>query len=88
MSNVKGFLISVSDTVKTNTNGTEFRSCIVAIEGNNYFAKIWEKSVSKAVVGNEYTVEMLVDGDNLWLTLLTGVTATIATPNMLAHLLI
>ena len=81
------FLISVSDTIKTNTKGTSYRSCIVAIDGENYFAKIWEKSVPKAVVGTEYTIEMLVDGENLWLTLLTGVTASIATVDKLAHLL-
>lgn len=87
MSNLKGFLISVNDTPKPNSNGTLYRSCIVAIDGENYFCKIWEKSVPKAVIGTEYTIETVVDGENLWLTLLTGVTATVATLDKLAHLL-
>lgn len=84
---LRGTLTSVSNDVKANTNGTQYRSCIVNIGGENYFAKLWEKSVSKAVVGTEYNIEAIVDGDNLWLTCLTGVTAIIATPAMFADML-
>ena len=78
---------SFSNEAKANVNGTQYRSCIVNIGGENYFAKLWEKSVSKAVIGTEYNIEAVVDGDNLWLTCLTGVSATIATPATFAALL-
>jgi hypothetical protein len=84
---LSGSLTSFSDTVKANVNGTMFRSCIVNIGGTEYFAKIWEKSVSKATVGNTYNVEAIVDGDKLWLTVLTGTSATVATPAMFADVL-
>jgi hypothetical protein len=84
---LRGTLISFSNEAKANVNGTQYRSCIVNIGGENYFAKLWEKSVSKAVIGTEYNIEAVVDGDNLWLTCLTGVSATIATPATFAALL-
>jgi hypothetical protein len=84
---LRGTLISFSNEAKANVNGTLYRSCIVNIGGENYFAKLWEKSVSKAVIGTEYNIEAVVDGENLWLTCLTGVSATIATPATFAALL-
>ena len=84
---LRGTLISFSNEAKANVNGTLYRSCIVNIGGENYFAKLWEKSLAKAVIGTEYNIEAVVDGDNLWLTCLTGVSATIATPATFAALL-
>jgi hypothetical protein len=89
MENVKtqGILKSVSGTIKANTNGTQFRTCTVEISGKEYFAKIWEKSFQNGVkVGDEYTVEMQLDGDTVWITVLNGTSAAIATPADFAHL--
>ena len=80
-------LKSVSSNVKENVNRTQFRSCIVTIEGEDYLAKIWEKSFQNGVtLGNEYQCEMQEDGDKLWLTVLTGGNAKIATIADFAHL--
>ena len=77
---VLGFLVSVSNTIKANSNGTQYRTCVVSINDNNYFAKIWETSFAKGVtLGGEYTIEGQQDGDKIWLTVLTGNNAEIAT---------
>ena len=78
---VQGTLVSVSNTIKANSNGTQYRTCVVKLaDGNNYFAKIWETSFAKGVeLGGEYTVEGQRDGDNIWLTVLNGPSANIAT---------
>jgi len=77
---VQGFLVSVSNTIKANSNGTQYRTCTVRMsDGNNYIAKIWEKSYQYGVeIGAEYTVEGQVDGDTIWLTVLNGPSANIA----------
>ena len=80
-------LKSVSSKVKENVNGTLSRSCIVTIEGVDYLAKIWETSFQNGItLGNEYQCEMQEDGDKLWLTVLTGGNAKIATLADVAHL--
>jgi Na+-transporting NADH:ubiquinone oxidoreductase subunit NqrB len=89
MENVKvqGILKSVANLVKANSNGTMYRTCTVEISGKEVFAKIWEKSFQNGVtVGNTYTVEMQLDGDTVWLTVLNGSSATIATKEDFAHL--
>ena len=89
MENVKtqGILKSVATAAKANSNGTMFRTCTVAINNKEYFAKIWEKSFQNGVkVGDEYTVEMQLDGDQVWLTVLNGTSATVATAADFAHL--
>lgn len=83
----QGTLKSIASTIKTNVNGTEFRQCTVEIDGVDYFAKIWEKSVQNGVkIGDSYTVEMQLDGDTVWLTVLNGSSAKIATATDFAHL--
>ena len=91
MENVKtqGILKSVGNVVKevNNEKRTQFRTCTVDINGKEYFAKIWEKSFQNGVkVGDEYTVEMQLDGDQVWITVLNGTSAAIATPADFAHL--
>jgi hypothetical protein len=80
---VQGTVVSVSNTVKTanSENASEYRTCVVKLaDGNNYFAKIWEKSFQRGVeIGAEYTVEGQQDGDNIWLTVLNGADAQVAT---------
>jgi hypothetical protein len=64
-----------------------FRTCTVEINGKTYFSKIWEKSFQNGVtIGDTYTVEMQLDGDQVWLTVLNGSSAEIATPADFAHL--
>lgn len=82
---IKGVLKSVANTVKTQTNAegktTEFRTCTVLIPetGKTHFAKIYEKSFQNgAKIGETYTVELREDGENVWLTVLTGADATVA----------
>lgn len=90
MENVKvqGILKSVANLVKSNSNGTMFRTCTVDVAGKTYFAKIWEKSFQNGVtVGDTYTVEMQLDDEgNIWLTVLNGSSASIATKEDFAHL--
>lgn len=76
----QGVLKSVANAIKSNSNGTMFRQCTVEINSKVYFAKIWEKSFQNGVtVGNTYTVELQNDGDTVWLTVLNGTSASIAT---------
>jgi hypothetical protein len=83
----QGVLKSVANAIKTNSNGTEFRQCTVEINSKIYFAKIWEKSFQNGVkIGDSYTVEMQADGDTVWLTVLNGTSANIATKADFAHL--
>ena len=83
----KGILKSVANAIKANSNGTQFRTCTVDINGKTYFAKIWEKSFQNGVeIGAEYTVELQQDGDTVWLTVLNGSSANIATPADFADL--
>lgn len=83
----QGTLVSVGNTVKTNSNGTMFRTCTVDINGKVYFAKIWEKSFQNGVtVGSEYTCELQQDGDTVWITVLNGSSANIASTADFAHL--
>ena len=81
---VKGVLQTVGNTVKQQVNAqgkiTEFRTCTVLMPtGKTHFAKIYEKSLANAKLGETYTVELREDGDNVWLTVLTGADATVAT---------
>jgi len=85
----QGVLKSVSSKVKTLTNKeggtTEYRQCTVEMpDGVVYFAKMWEKSYPNAVINQTYTVEMQTVGDDVWLTVLTGPVAKIATKADLA----
>lgn len=83
----QGILKSVGNAVKANVNGTQFRTCTVEINGKTYFAKIWEKSFQNGVkVGDSYTVELQQDGDTVWLTVLNGTSASVATKEDFAHL--
>jgi hypothetical protein len=83
----QGILKSVGNAVKANVNGTMFRTCTVEIASKVYFAKIWEKSFQNGVkVGDTYTVELQQDGDTVWLTVLNGTSANIASKEDFAHL--
>lgn len=83
----QGILKSVANVAKANSNGTMFRKCTVEINGTEYFAKIWEKSFQNGVtMGDAYTVEIQMDGENYWLTVLNGSSATVATAADFAHL--
>jgi hypothetical protein len=83
----QGVLKSVANVIKQNSNGTEFRQCTVEINSKVYFAKIWEKSFQNGVkIGDTYTVEMQADGDTVWLTVLNGTSASIASKADFAHL--
>jgi hypothetical protein len=89
MENVKvqGILKSVANAVKSNSNGTMFRTCTVEWNKETYFAKIWEKSFQNGVtIGATYTVEIQFDGETYWLTVLNGNSAKIATAEDFAHL--
>jgi hypothetical protein len=80
-------LVSVSSTIKENSNGTKFRTCVANINGTDYLAKIWEKSFQNGVtMGGTYTAELQLDGDTVWITVLNGSKANIATPADFAHL--
>lgn len=82
-----GVLKSVANAIKANSNGTQFRTCTVDIKGKTYFAKIWEKSFQNGVeLGKEYTCELQQDGDTVWITVLNGSSANIATPADFADL--
>ena len=84
---VQGILKSVANAVKSNSNGTMFRTCTVEVNGKVYFAKIWEKSFQNGVtIDDVYTVEMQLDNDTVWLTVLNGSSASIATKEDFAHL--
>lgn len=85
----QGILKSVSNTVKElNTEKrTQFRTCVVEINGKDYPAKIWEKSFQNGVtIGNTYTIECQEDGELVWLTVLNGTQLNLATKADLAHL--
>ena len=83
----QGTLTKVNPEIKANSNGTLFRTCHVEISGVEYFAKIWEKSFQNGVeIGATYTVEMQLDGETVWLTVLNGSSAKIATAADFAHL--
>lgn len=83
----EGILKSVGNAVKANVNGTQFRTCTVEIASKVFFAKIWEKSFQNGVkVGDTYTVELQQDGDTVWLTVLNGASANIASKEDFAHL--
>ena len=83
----QGILKSVANVAKENSNGTLFRVCTVEVNEKTYFAKIWEKSFQNGVtVGETYTVEMQLDGETVWLTVLNGSSAEIATSADFAHL--
>lgn len=84
---VQGTLVSVSPSIKANSNGKQYRTCVVSINEANYFAKIWEVSFQRGVeLGSEYTIEGQVDGDTIWLTVLVGNNATIASMDNLGSL--
>lgn len=82
-------LKSVGNSVKelNNEKRTQFRTCTVDINGTVYFAKVWEKSVQNGLtVGATYQAELQADGDTVWITLLNGTDAKIATAADFAHL--
>lgn len=64
-------LISISDKVLTNTNGTEFRVCSVILDGDDatYSAMIWEKSVADIELGS-CRVEYRVEDKTVYMTVL------------------
>lgn len=83
----QGILKSVANVAKENSNGTLFRVCTVEVNEKTYFAKIWEKSFQNGVViGDTYTVELQQDGETIWMTVLNGSSAEIATAADFAHL--
>jgi hypothetical protein len=83
----QGILKSVANATKENSNGTLFRVCTVEVNEKTYFAKIWEKSFQNGVViGDTYTVELQQDGETIWMTVLNGSSAEIATSADFAHL--
>ena len=83
----EGTLKSVANVAKENSNGTLFRVCTVEVNEKTYFAKIWEKSFQNGVtVGDTYTVELQQDGETIWMTVLNGSQAEIATSADFAHL--
>jgi hypothetical protein len=83
----QGILKSVAIATKENSNGTLFRVCTVEVNEKTYFAKIWEKSFQNGVViGDTYTVELQQDGETIWMTVLNGSSAEIATSADFAHL--
>lgn len=83
----QGILKSVANVAKENSNGTLFRVCTVEVNEKTWFAKIWEKSFQNGVViGDTYTVELQQDGDTIWMTVLNGSSAEIATSADFAHL--
>jgi len=84
---LQGKLTKVNAEIKANTNGTLFRTCFVEVDGIEYFAKIWEKSFQNGVeIGADYTIEAQLDGNTVWLTVLNGSSAKIATASDFAHL--
>lgn len=86
---VTGILRSVSAKAKENINGTLFRVCQVEIDGAVYLGKVWETSYNLGMDLNaEYTVELQPDGDKVWLTVLRGQDAKIATMADFAHLFV
>lgn len=83
----QGILKSVANATKENSNGTLFRVCTVELNEKTYFAKIWEKSFQNGVtIGETYTVELQQDGETIWMTVLNGSSAEIATSADFAHL--
>ena len=89
---VQATLVNVANNALSFVNAegktTYYRRCVVNFNNADYFAKIWEKSYqSGVVIGNEYTVEIQMDGENYWLTVLNGAQATIATTEDFADLI-
>ena len=86
---VTGILRSVSAKTKQNVNGTLSRVCQVEIDGTVYLGKVWDSSYSLGMpLDQEYTVDMQPDGDKVWLTVLRGQDAKIATMADFAHLFV
>ena len=88
---VQATLVNVANNALSFVNAegktTYYRRCVVNYNNADYFAKIWEKSFQNGVViGNEYTVESQLDGDKVWLTVLNGTQAQVATAADFAHL--
>lgn len=82
----KGILMSMASTTKQNVNGTEYRVASVAINGKNYLAKAWEKYATDLEIGEECSVEIQLDGEKVWLTVLGSSDANVATAADFAHL--
>lgn len=78
-------LISISDKVLTNTNGTEFRACSVKLDGDDatYSAMIWEKSVADIELGS-CRVECRVEGQEVFMTVLGNGAARISLASLMA----
>jgi hypothetical protein len=88
---VQATLVNVANNALSFVNAegktTSYRRCVVNFNNTDYFAKIWEKSFQNGVtVGNTYTVEIQMDGENYWLTVLNGTQAKVATAEDFAHL--
>ena len=83
----QGILKSVANATKANVNGTLYRTVVIEMNGKDYLGKIWEKSFQNGVtIGGTYTVELQLDGDTVWPTLLNGSSAEVATASDFAHL--
>jgi hypothetical protein len=89
---VQATLVSVANNalsfVNAKGNTTYYRKCVVNLNNEDYFAKIWEKSFQLGItIGNEYAVEIQLDDEGkYWLTVLNGNSAKIATAEDFAHL--
>lgn len=56
---IKAKLISVSETVLENSNGTQYRVATAEFQGKVFSVRIWEKNYAKGMVeGNTYTVNL------------------------------
>ena len=85
----QAILKSVSQDIKKcdNAKQTQYRGCVIEFGGKTRFAKIWESSYQYGVtLGNTYTCEVEMDGENYWITLLNGPQATVATAEDFADL--
>jgi hypothetical protein len=78
-------LLSISDKVLANTNGTEFRACSIKLDGdsNTYSAMIWEKSVANIELGT-CSVEARVEDNTVYLTVLGNGANRITLASLLA----
>jgi hypothetical protein len=82
-------LKSVSQDIKRcdNLKQTQYRGCVVEFNDKARFAKIWESSYQYGVtLGNTYTCEVQMDGEDFWITVLNGPQATVATKEDFAEM--
>ena len=81
-------LISISDKVSTNINGTEFRVCSIVLDADDtdtiYSAMLWETSFVKGIELGSCRVEYRVENQEVYMTVLGNGANRISLANLMA----